>query len=116
MARKTLPARQRRSAYDDSLLIRSAESLGRMIGSLQREVDAARQLVVGTPSYGGVDGDEPPTRGDGAARQKKNIATIKARAARSNTVKRATLAAKKAKTTANGSRRKRSQGKTSRRT
>ena len=42
--RKTLPAR-RRNAMDDSLLIRSAESLGRVIGSLQRQLDAARQLA-----------------------------------------------------------------------
>ena len=42
--RKTLPAR-RRDALDDSLLIRSAESLGRVIGSLQRQLDAARHVV-----------------------------------------------------------------------
>ena len=42
--RKTLPAR-RRDAMDDSLLIRSAESLGRVIGSLQRQLDAARHVV-----------------------------------------------------------------------
>jgi hypothetical protein len=36
---KTLPARKRDD--DDSLLLRSAESLGRMIGSLQRQLDGA---------------------------------------------------------------------------
>ena len=41
---KTRPAR-RESAANDSLLIRSAESLGRMIGSLQRQLDAARHLA-----------------------------------------------------------------------
>lgn len=41
---KTRPAR-RDSATNDSLLIRSAESLGRMIGSLQRQLDAARHLT-----------------------------------------------------------------------
>ena len=41
---KTRPAR-RESATNDSLLIRSAESLGRMIGSLQRQLDAARHLT-----------------------------------------------------------------------
>jgi hypothetical protein len=30
---------------DESLLIRSAESLGRVIGTLQRQLDAARRLV-----------------------------------------------------------------------
>ena len=43
---KTRPAR-RGSATHDSLLIRSAESLGRMIGSLQRQLDAARHLTDG---------------------------------------------------------------------
>jgi hypothetical protein len=42
--RKTLPAR-RQSAMNDSLLIRSAESIGRMIGALQKQVDAARQAT-----------------------------------------------------------------------
>ena len=41
---KTRPAR-REDAANDSLLIRSAESLGRMIGSLQRQLDAARHLT-----------------------------------------------------------------------
>ena len=54
--RKTLPAR-RKNAIDTSLLIRSAESLGRVIGLLQRQLDAARQLTARTA------GDEP--RGNG---------------------------------------------------
>jgi hypothetical protein len=41
---KTLPAR-RQDPTNDSLLIRSAESLGRVIGSLQRQLDAARHLT-----------------------------------------------------------------------
>ena len=41
---KKLPAR-RPSAIDESVLIRSAESLGRVIGSLQRQLEAARRLV-----------------------------------------------------------------------
>jgi hypothetical protein len=41
---KTLPAR-RQTTTNDSLLIRSAESLGRVIGSLQRQLDAARHLT-----------------------------------------------------------------------
>jgi len=43
--RKTLPAR-RKTAADSSLFLRSAESLGRMIGSLQRQLEAARQLTL----------------------------------------------------------------------
>jgi hypothetical protein len=43
MARKTIPAypSRDRSRDDESLLLRSAESLGRMIGSLQRQLDVA---------------------------------------------------------------------------
>jgi hypothetical protein len=52
--RKILPAR-RHQAVDDSLLIRSAESLGRMIGSLQRQLDAARRLTL--PSADAVRGN-----------------------------------------------------------
>ena len=57
MARKrvTLPAR----GNDESLLRRSAESLGRLIGTLQRELEAARQF---TARQGGVD-----ARGNGHA-------------------------------------------------
>lgn len=43
--RKTLTAR-RKTAGNSSLLIQSAESLGRMIGSLQRQLEAARALTV----------------------------------------------------------------------
>jgi hypothetical protein len=41
---KTLPAR-RQNATNGSLLIRSAESLGRVIGSLQRQLDGARRVA-----------------------------------------------------------------------
>jgi hypothetical protein len=43
MARKTIPANptRDRTRDDESLLFRSAESLGRMIGSLQRQLDIA---------------------------------------------------------------------------
>src|SRR4051812_2457865 len=43
MARKSIPARpaRDRSREDESLLLRSAESLGRMIGSLQRQLEIA---------------------------------------------------------------------------
>jgi hypothetical protein len=41
---KTRPARGE-NATNDSLLIRSAESLGRVIGSLQRQLEAARHLT-----------------------------------------------------------------------
>ena len=43
MARKSIPAQpaRDRSRDDESLLLRSAESLGRMIGSLQRQLEVA---------------------------------------------------------------------------
>ncbi len=42
---KVLPARRPREAAEDSLLIRSAESLGRVIGSLQRQLDTASRRM-----------------------------------------------------------------------
>jgi hypothetical protein len=64
--RKTLPAR-RKNAIDTSLLIRSAESLGRVIGSLQRQLDAARQLTTRSG------GNEP--RGNGHAPERKRVSS-----------------------------------------
>ena len=45
--RKVLPARKQgdRSRDDESLLMRSAESLGRMIGTLQRQLDGATKRL-----------------------------------------------------------------------
>jgi hypothetical protein len=43
---KLLPA-HRREAVDDSALIRSAEALGRMIGSLQRQLDGGEKRFSG---------------------------------------------------------------------
>lgn len=44
---KVLPARKPRdrSRDDDSLLLRSAESLGRVIGALQRQLDGATKRL-----------------------------------------------------------------------
>lgn len=42
---RTLPARRPRAAANGSLLIRSAESLGRMIGTLQRQLDGASHML-----------------------------------------------------------------------
>jgi hypothetical protein len=56
MARKTLPAHptRDRTRDDESLLLRSAESLGRMIGSLQRQLDVATgRLTGGKPNGSG---------------------------------------------------------------
>jgi hypothetical protein len=45
--RKLIPARKprNRSRDDDSLLLRSAESLGRVIGALQRQLDEATKRL-----------------------------------------------------------------------
>ena len=70
--RKTLPAR-RKNAIDTSLLIRSAESLGRVIGSLQRQLDAARQLTTRSA------GTEPGRNGHTPMRKRSTNASAKSR-------------------------------------
>jgi len=56
MARKTIPAHsgRDRSREDESLLLRSAESLGRMIGSLQRQLEIATGRLHGSKPNGSV--------------------------------------------------------------
>ena len=61
---KTLPARRQRGV-DESLLIRSAESLGRMIGTLQRQLDGATKVLTsteGSASKARMDGHGANTR------------------------------------------------------
>ena len=56
MARKALPAypARDRTRDNESLLLRSAESLGRMIGSLQRQLDVATgRLTASKPNGSG---------------------------------------------------------------
>lgn len=67
---RTGPAR--RQAFDDTLLIRSAESLGRMIGSLQRQLDgASRKLAAGNRLGGKVlDSSNEDAR---PSRNRKNV-------------------------------------------
>ena len=56
--RKVLPARKPRDrSRDDDSLLRSAESLGRVIGALQRQLDEATRRLstagpLGTPATG----------------------------------------------------------------
>jgi hypothetical protein len=54
MARKSIPAHpvRDRSREDESLLLRSAESLGRMIGSLQRQLEVATGRLAGSKLNG----------------------------------------------------------------
>jgi hypothetical protein len=58
MARKMIPAHpsRERSRDDESLLLRSAESLGRMIGSLQRQLEVATGRVAGSKPNGAAGG------------------------------------------------------------
>ena len=52
--RRALPTRRPRdrSRDDDSLLLRSAESLGRVIGALQRQLDGATRRLAGSGGNG----------------------------------------------------------------
>lgn len=82
--RKALPAR-RKNAIDTSLLIRSAESLGRVIGLLQRQIDAARQLTSRSagaePRGNGHTAVRTRTRASGASLKSKTTAKANRRAA-----------------------------------
>ena len=73
---RKLPARRKNGNGDDSLLIRSAESLGRMIGALQRQLDAARQLTVGVDGADGREDGHAPAR-QRAAKSKAKATTAK---------------------------------------
>jgi hypothetical protein len=69
---KTLPARRQRQAFDSSLLIRSAESLGRVIGSLQRQLDGAAKRVIGNADEG-----SPTRRSNNGAAVPRKTTTVK---------------------------------------
>jgi hypothetical protein len=84
--RKVLPARRKNVIGDDSLLIRSAESLGRLIGALQRQLEAARQLTV---PDGGAE-----VEGDGHAPARKRAAKSKSKSAAHKSNSRARAGAK----------------------
>jgi hypothetical protein len=55
---KLLPARRRREGPPDgdSILLRSAESIGRVIGTLQRQLDSARHRLSGMSDEDAVAG------------------------------------------------------------
>ena len=99
---KTLAAR-RHDATNDSLLIRSAESLGRVIGSLQRQLDAARQIGRATDTEFKTNGHRPVKQREaatkGAAQRKTKSLRAAAgqatRAASTRAVKRVKPASKK---------------------
>ena len=61
---KALPTRKPRdrSRDDDSLLLRSAESLGRVIGALQRQLDGATRRLAQANGSTRASGNDRPTR------------------------------------------------------
>ena len=108
---KVLPARKQRdrSRDDESLLMRSAESLGRMIGSLQRQLDGAGKRLSETADD--VMGNLPDipfgsggsvSRGTGAKKRKKKNATGKKTASRKGTSRKSAAPARKAAPTRKG--------------
>ncbi len=104
MAKKLLratPARDR-SREDESLLLRSAESLGRMIGMLQRQLDVATKHIASTGAVAaGARKPVTTTRGGSKARSgtaargtgKKSASSTAGKTAR----RRSTKSAKNAK-------------------
>jgi hypothetical protein len=92
-----------RPTRDDSLLLKSAESLGRMIGALQRQLDTASRRLAPHTAANGSNGGPPvkPTRKAATAPKRKAKATKKA-------------ATKKAPPKARGSAGKRPAGKATR--
>ena len=98
---KLLAARRPRagSQVDDSILLRSAESLGRLIGSLQRQLDGARHRLAATTRADGsatADGDggrkktaTPRAKSNGARTSNARTAKRKTGKATARPVKRA---------------------------
>jgi hypothetical protein len=93
--KRALPKRKTRDrARDDqSLLLRSAESLGRMIGSLQRQLDGATKRLALASDSG--DAINPPARANKAARRGTTKRGATKKSAGAKNTKRATGAKKK---------------------
>jgi hypothetical protein len=107
---RLLPARPR-EAVDESVLIRSAETLGRMIGSLQRQLDEATKRLAtldafdGRPS--GSDGDRSSGNGEPArVKPRSRTRTASAGRASSRTTKVQPTAVRKSKRAAKSARSK----------
>jgi hypothetical protein len=96
MARKKVPARpaRDRSRDDESLLLRSAESLGRMIGTLQRQLDIATGRIGGSKVTGAA--GKPATAKRRAVQTTSGTARASARTkARKGAGKKAAVASAK---------------------
>ena len=84
--RKTvLPTRKERdrSRDDDSLLLRSAESLGRVIGALQRQLDGATRRLAASGANDLAERRRPRAARKGAATKRKRSTATKAAKAKS---------------------------------
>jgi hypothetical protein len=103
---RVLPARKQRdrSREDESLLIRSAESVGRMIGSLQRQLDdAGKRLAVtaddvmeNLPEIPFGSGRDVSRKSGTTARKKtKKTTATKRTAARKGSARKSTAGARK---------------------
>ena len=75
-ADKTRPTVSLREAVDESVLIRSAETLGRMIGSLQRQLDDATRRL--SQSIDASQGVSVSGNGNGSQRR-EDVAHAKSR-------------------------------------
>ena len=103
---KVLPARRPREE-DDSILLRSAETIGRVIGTLQRQLDGARGRLSGfvvDEEIAGTDrnGSRPKpkaARKNGTAKARKATSTAKNMSAAKKTA-RPTRAKRAARPTA----------------
>jgi len=108
---KVLPARRQRNEREDegAILLRSAESIGRVIGSLQRQLDTARSRFGGEAHDNHKETAVPTTRKDRpkaetktparkpSSRSLKGRATTPSRTAKTTRTMKTTKAAKTAK-------------------
>ena len=80
-SRKVLPARKPREAQleEHSLLVRSAESLGRVIGALQRQLDSASRRLGSRHTDGTANGSSNGKRVKNARRRKTATKTKRKR-------------------------------------
>jgi hypothetical protein len=96
--RKMLPARKPRdrSRDDDSMLLRSAESLGRVIGALQRQLDeATKRLANPRFTVKAAKGAARRARKTSPAATANDKARSRAKGSRKKTTARSRTAAKK---------------------
>jgi len=87
---KVLPARKPRdrSRDDDSLLLRSAESLGRVIGALQRQLDSATRRLSFSAGNGELKAVKPRATRKSAPSRKASARPARATATKGKSAKK----------------------------